>query len=162
MLPLIWRHFMGTFLFSLNLDQIHCIWRNGSHIAFEWRPLCCAVPCCWSTHHVSFPSLIFRMNIVQKPPLSIHMYIFWCAPMCKKMSWYQRTCIYKYLFACAKWEAWNFLHRSANKPCKLSGVLHFLPCAVSFMHWCEILLWAKEQLTSPHTSSPVLPKVSGT
>ena len=155
---------MGTFLFSAILDQIHCIQQNGSHIASEWRSLHCALPCCWSTHHVSFPSLIFRTNIVQKPPLSIHTYIFWCAPMCKKISWYQRTRICKYLFACAKWEVWNFLHRSANKPCKLQAewafALFSMCCIIHGLIWN--LLQAKEQLTSPHTSSPVLHKVFGT
>lgn len=163
MLPLLWRHFMGKFLFSAILNQINCIWQNGCHIVSEWRPLYCAVPRCW-THHVSFPSLIFRTNVVQKPPLRIHMNIFWCAPRYKKKSWYWRTCIWKYLFACAKWEVWNVLHRSANKPCKLQAGWAFtlIACAVSFVHSRETLLWAKELLTSPHTSSPILYTVSRT
>lgn len=139
MLPLIWRHFRGTFLFSTILDQTHCIQQNGSRSASEWGPSHCAVPRCSSSYHVSLLSLIFRTNIVQKSPLSIHMYNFWCAPMYKKMSWCWRTGICKYLSACAKWEVWNFLHRSANKPRKLQArwafTLFSMCCIIHAVMW---------------------------
>lgn len=122
---------MGTFLFSTIPDQILHVWQNGALVASEWRPLHCAVPRCWSVHHVSFPSLNMKTSIIPKPALSIHFLM--CIHVLKKC---HDTTEHPLANICLLVQSgrYEISSKSGNKPCKLSGPLHFLARAVTFMN----------------------------
>lgn len=112
---------------------------NSLHVP-EW-------PCCCSTYHVLFPSLIFRTSTAQ---LRIHMCIFWCALMFKcHLTEDQASANICLLVQSGRYGISSTGLQINFASCRLSGPLHFLACPISFMPWCEMLLWAKEQLTLP-------------